>query len=420
MFLDDYRSSVVEAVEEGLVTEKEIEEAIYGNLRVLLKLGLMDNPVKNPYSDIGVTDTVAPWTKQEARELARIVTEKSIVLLKNDKRLLPLNMGKISSVAVIGPRANSVISDWYAGTPPYHISISKGIKDALGDDVTVRYAASNMADSAVIAAKECDVAIVCIGNHPLSYGLGWGENYVPSDGREAIDRQAISTEQEDLVKLVMAANPKTILIMVSSFPYSINWSKEHVPAILHISQSSQETGSAVANVIFGKVSPAGRLVQTWITSIDQLPPILDYNIRNGRTYMYLKHEPLFPFGYGLSYTNFEYSDLNFDRKHLSEDQTVNVSFNISNTGNFDSDEVAQLYISFPDSEVERPVKALKGFKRIYIKQGEKVNVTIPMKASDITYWDDDSDSFVLEPGNIKIFIGASSADIRLEGDLIVR
>ena len=420
MFLDDYRSSVVEAVEEGLINEKEIDEAIYGNLRVLLKLGLLDNPVKNPYSDIGITDTVAPWTKKEARELARIATEKSIVLLKNDKSLLPVEMSNINSVAVIGPRANTVISDWYAGTPPYYISILKGIKDALGDDVIVRYAASNMADSAVIAAKECDVAIVCIGNHPLSYGLGWGENHVPSDGREAIDRQAVSIEQEDLVKLVVAANPKTILILVSSFPYSINWSKEHVPAILHISHSSQETGSAVANVIFGKVSPAGRLVQTWITSIDQLPPILDYDIRNGRTYMYSKHEPLFPFGYGLSYTNFEYSDLVIDRKRLSEDQTANVSFNISNTGNYDSDEVAQLYVSFPDSEVERPVKALKGFKRIFIKEGEKINVTIPLKASDLTYWDIDRDSFVLEPGNIEIFIGASSADIRLEGDLIVR
>ncbi len=419
MFLDDYRSSVVTAMEEGLVTEKEIEEAIYGNLRVLLKLGLLDNPVKSPYAEIGIADTVAPWTKPEARELARVVTEKSITLLKNDNMLLPLDKEKIKSVAIIGLMANSVISDWYAGTPPYHISILQGIKDTLGDNIDVRYAASNKADSAVIAAKECDVAFVCIGNHPLSYGLGWGENHVPSDGREAIDRQAISLEQEDLVKLVLAANPKTIMVLVSSFPYSINWSKEHVPAILHISQSSQEMGSAMANLIFGKVSPAGRLVQTWITSIDQLPPILDYNIRNGRTYMYFKHEPLFPFGYGLSYTDFEYSNLNLNRKQLSEDQIVNVSFNISNTGNYDSDEVAQLYVSFPGSNIERPAKALKGFKRIFIEQGETVNVTIPLKAADLTYWDSDKGSFVLEPGEIKVFIGSSSTDFRLEGNLIV-
>ena len=179
----------------------------------------------------------------------------------------------------------------------------------LGDKIIVRYASGNKADSAIIAAKQSDVAIVCIGNHPLSYGLGWGQNIVPSDGREDVDRQAITLEQEDLLKLVYAANPKTVLVLVSSFPYAINWSKEHVPAILHISQSSQELGNAVADVIFGKVSPAGRLVQTWITSIDQLPPILDYNIRNGRTYMYMKDKPLFPFGYGLTYTSFKYSNL---------------------------------------------------------------------------------------------------------------
>jgi len=420
MFLDDYRSSVNEALEKKLISEKEIGEAIYGNIRILLKLGLLDNPIKNPYSDIGITDTIAPWTKQEARELARLATEKSIILLKNENMLLPLDKDKIKSVAVIGPVANSVISDWYSGTPPYNISILKGIRKALGDDVIVRYASSNKADSAVIAAKECDVTVVCIGNHPLSYGLGWGQNHVPSDGREDVDRQAISIEQEDLVKLVLAANPKTILVMVSSFPYAINWSKEHVPAILHISQSSQETGSAMANVIFGKVSPAGRLVQTWVTSIDQLPPILDYNIRNGRTYMYFKHDPLFPFGYGLSYTSFEYSGLNIEKKRLSENQTVNISFSIRNTGNYDSDEVAQLYVSFPGSKVERPAIALKGYSRIFIKKGETASVIIPLKASDLTYWDTDTDSFVLEPGDVKIFIGASSADIRLEDQVSVR
>ena len=146
-----------------------------------------------------------------------------------------------------------------------------------------------------------------MGNHPLSYGLGWGQNQVSSDGREDVDRQAISLEQEDLVKLVCKANPNTILVLVSSFPYAINWSKDNVPAIIHVSQSSQELGNGVADVLFGKVSPAGRLVQTWITSIDQLPPILDYNIRNGRTYMYDKNIPLFPFGYGLTYTSFKYS-----------------------------------------------------------------------------------------------------------------
>ncbi len=329
VFLDNYLAPLKEALSKGLVTEKQIEEAIYGNLRVVLKLGMLDNSPLNPYTGIGIKDTIAPWTKQEARELVRLATQKSIVLLKNQNSVLPIQKDKIKSIAVIGPSANKVISDWYSGTPPYNVNILNGIKSALGNDITVRFAMSNKADSAIIAAKESDVAIVCVGNHPISYGLGWGQNQVASDGREDVDRQAISLEQEDLVKLVYKANPNTILVIVSSFPYAINWSKDNVPAILHVSQSSQELGNGVADVLFGKVSPAGRLVQTWTASIDQLPPILDYNIRNGRTYMYDKNVPLFPFGYGLTYTNFKYSGLKIDRKSLSGDETASVNIQYS-------------------------------------------------------------------------------------------
>jgi beta-glucosidase len=419
MFLDDYRSSVVEALDKGLVTEKEIEEAIAGNFRVLLKLGLLDNSSKNPYSEIGISDTIAPWTKPEARELARMAAEKSIVLLKNESRLLPLIKENLKSIAVIGPSANSVISDWYGGTPPYRVSILSGLRAALGENVKIRYAASNKADSAVIAAKASDVAIVCIGNHPLSYGLGWGQNYVPSDGREDVDRQAISTEQEDLVKLVLAANPKTILIMVSSFPFAINWSRQNVPAILHVTQSGQETGNAMADVILGKVSPAGRLVQTWLTSIDQLPPILDYDIRKGRTYMYYRNVPLFPFGFGLTYTSFSYSGLKADKTSLVNNEILNLTFSLKNTGNYDSDEVPQLYVSFPDSKVSRPVISLKGFKRVFVRKGETVLVSIPLKASDLTYWDTAKKAWVLEPGKISIKIGSSSADTRLTQEITI-
>jgi beta-glucosidase len=419
MFLDDYRASVKEALNKGLLTEKDIDEAIYGNFRILLKLGMLDNSDRNPYTQIGVKDTIAPWTRPEAHELVRQVTEKSIVLLKNEDMLLPLQMEKIKSIAVIGPCANSVISDWYSGTPPYRVSILQGLLKASGEKIKIRFAASNKADSAVIAARQSDVAIVCIGNNPLSYGLGWGQNHVASDGREDVDRQAITIEQEDLVKLVMAANPKTILIMVSSFPYAINWSKEHVPAILHVSQSSQETGNAIANVIFGKVSPSGRLVQTWISSIDQLPPILDYNIRNGRTYMYRKNPPLFPFGYGLTYTVFKYSKLKTDKRSLNKDEVVMVSFELENIGDYDSDEVSQLYARFPDSGVQRPAISLKGFKRTYVKKGQAVHVSIPLKASDLTYWDAKKQAFVLEKGRILFSIGSSSEDIRLNGVIMV-
>ncbi len=419
MFLDRFKDPLNEAIDENLVSEEEIDEAVRGTLRVMLKLGFMDNHPDNPYTDIGIKDTIRPWTKPKAIDLARKATVKSVVLMKNEG-LLPLKTEDISSIAVIGPSADLVVSDWYAGTPPYSVSILEGIKKAMGDNVEVRFAASNKADSAVIAARESDIAIVCVGNHPLSYGLGWGQNHVASDGREEVDRQAISLEQEDLVKLVKSANPKTVLVLVSSFPYSIQWSKENIPSILHVTHSSQELGNGIADIIFGKESPAGRLVQTWSSSIDELLPILDYNIRNGRTYMYDPHEPLFAFGHGLSYTTFEYSQLTTASQTIKDGETLNVTVSVKNIGTIDSDEVVQLYVSFPDSRVGQPVKALKGFKRILIPSGQNKEVVIPLRAEDLKYWDVDQHAFVLEKGKVQLMVGAASNDIRLRKTIEAR
>ncbi|HDR88714.1 MAG TPA: beta-glucosidase, partial [Bacteroidetes bacterium] len=420
MFLDRYTEPVQNALAKGWITEKDLDDAVRGTLRVLLKLGLLDQSDQNPYAWIGIADTTKPWTRKETQLLARKATVKSVVLLKNENHLLPIDKTKIQSIAVIGPRADLVVSDWYAGTPPYRVSVLDGIKNAVGSDVEVLYAMSNQADSAIRAAARADVAVVCIGNHPLSYGLGWGENQVYSDGREEIDRQAISLEQEDLVKLVMKANPNTVLVVISSFPYALEWSKEHVPAMLHISQSSQELGNGLADVLFGKESPAGRLVQTWSASIDHLSPMLDYNIRNGHTYLYSKHRPLFPFGHGLTYTTFDYTGLTTDKSYIRDNETVQVRITLKNTGNYDSDEVVQLYVSFPGSKVERPDKALKGFKRVFVPRGETVEVVIPLDAEDLTYWDTESHRFVLEKGTVRFFAGPSSADTRLRGELTVK
>jgi len=418
MFLDNYKQPLKNAIQKGLITEEQIDSSIKGNLRVWLKLGLLDNSDENPYSKIGIADTTDPWTIDKTHELVRKATEESVVLLKNENHLLPLDTKQIKSIAIIGPSADKVVSDWYSGTPPYKVSALEGIKNAVSKNVEIFYAQSNKADSAVIAARKADVAIVLVGNDPLCNGLPWGKCYVASNGREDVDRQSISLEQEDLVKLVKAANPKTILVMVASFPYAINWSKEHVPAILRISQSSQELGNGLADVIFGKVSPAGRLVQTWSSSIDNLLPMLDYNIRHGRTYMYDKHKPLFPFGYGLTYTTFDYQNLTTDSKILQEGKTVNVKFQLKNRGNYSSDEVVQLYASFPDSKVERARIALKAFKRVFVPKGETVSVTLPVNADDLRYWDVSKHAFVLEKGNIDFFVGPSSADQKLKGKFI--
>jgi beta-glucosidase len=207
------------------------------------------------------------------------------------------------------------------------------------------------------------------------------------------------------------------MVLISSFPYCINWSAANVPAIVHIAQSSQELGNGLADVLTGKVNPAGRLVHAWPASIADLLPILEYDIRQGKTYMYMKEKPLFPFGYGLSYTTFKYGNLKTGQPRIASGQTVNISVDITNTGEYDGEEVVQLYVSFPDSKVSRPVIALKGFERVAVKKGATVTVTLPLDANELAYWNVERHAFVLEPGRVQLQIGASSADIRLTATL---
>ena len=420
-FLDSYRPHVYDALQKGLLTEADIDKAIRGNFYIALRLGLLDpDQTKVPYAHIGVTDTVAPWNKQEVKDFVRLATAKSVVLLKNEKKLLPLDKSKIKSIAVIGPRANEVLLDWYSGTPPYTVSILQGIRSAVGKRVEVFYEAANEMDKAVIAARKADVAIVCIGNHVYGTDPKWKHSPVPSDGREAVDRKALSLEQEDLVKVVHKANPNTVLVLVSSFPFAISWSQENLPAILHVANNSQELGNGLADVIFGDFNPAGRTTQTWVKSIADLPPMMDYDIRNGRTYMYAKEKPLYPFGYGLSYTKFAYSDLTLSRSAVQKNEAVSISVNVKNTGDRNGEEVVQLYVSFPDSKVRRPIKQLKGFQRVMIPKGGSKTVTFELNPADLAYWDINKDMFVTESCTVSIMIGASAEDIRLTESVVVK
>ncbi len=417
-FLDTFKPSIYEALQKGLLTEKDIDDAIRGNFYVALRLGLLDaDQSKVPYANIGVTDTVSPWMNPETKAFVREVTAKSVLLLKNTSNLLPLDKKKIKSIAVIGPRANEVLLDWYSGTPPYAVSILQGIRNAVGNNVKVFFEASNGMDKATIAARKADVAIVCVGNHPYGTDAKWMVSPVPSDGREAVDRKAITLEQEDLVKLVTQANPNTVMVLVSNFPFAINWSQENVPAILHVTNNSQELGNGLADVIFGNVNPAGRTTQTWVKSITDLPPMMDYDIRHGRTYQYFKGKPLYPFGFGLSYTSFAYSEMKTSAETLKDSFIVSV--NVKNTGKRDGDEVIQLYVSYPDSKVERPMKQLKGFKRVFIRAGQTKTVDITLKAEDLAYWNVEKHAFTVEKGKVTLMIGSSSSDIKNTKNIIL-
>ena len=418
-FLDTFKPSVYDALKTRLLTEKDIDNAIRGNFLVALRLGLLDaDQTKVPYAGIGVTDTVSPWLKPETRNLVRTVTAKSVVLLKNTTNLLPFNKTGIKSIAVIGPRANEVLLDWYSGTPPYAVTILQGIQNVVGKEVEVYYAPSDEMDLATIAARKADVAIVCVGNHPYGTNAGWMVSPVPSDGREGVDRKAITLEQEDLVKVVAQANPRTVMVLVSNFPFAINWSQENVPAIVHVTNNSQELGNGLADVLFGKVNPAGRTTQTWVKSITDLPPMMDYDIRHGRTYQYFKGKPLYPFGFGLSYTSFSYSGLKTSKTTLSD--SLHVTVQVKNTGKRDGEEVVQLYLAYPGSTVERPIKQLKGFKRVFVPAGKTITVDIPLKAQDLAYWNVEKHAFTVEKGKMKVMVGSSSADIRLSTTIQVQ
>jgi beta-glucosidase len=343
-----------------------------------------------------------------------LATQKSIVLLKNAGNLLPLNKKTVKSIAMIGPRADQVVFDWYSSEAPYAITPLAGVKDRVGKKVKVQFALGDDVAAAVNLAKSSDVAIVCVGNNP-NLDNGWKKISGPDEGREDLDRKTITLgAQEELIKQILAVNPKTIVVLKSSFPYAINWTQENVPAIVHMAHSSQEEGNALADVLFGDYNPAGRLVQTWPKSLDQLPEMLDYNIRNGRTYMYFKGEPLYPFGFGLSYTTFAWSNLKMSSQNLAKDGSVTVNVDIANTGKRDGDEVVQLYIKHLNSQVSRPVQELKGFQRINLKAGERKTVSIPLDAKRLAYWDISKNDWQVERDSIEVRIGASSADIKLK------
>jgi beta-glucosidase len=412
-FLDDYREAVRGALKKGILTEADIDRALRGNFRVMIRLGLLDPPSRVPYSSIG-QESIDPWSTDKHKAIALLATQKSVVLLKNSANLLPLDKKSLKSIAVIGPRANEVLLDWYSGTPPYAISPLEGIRNAAGNSVKVNYAASNDGDAAVKIARESDVAIVCVGNHPNGgFDTQWAKVSVPSEGREAVDRQSITLEQEELIKAVFQANPKTIVVLKSSFPYAINWTQENIPAILHMALNSQEEGHALASVLFGDYNPAGRLVQTWPRSLEQLPPMMDYDIRHGRTYMYFRDTPLYPFGYGLSYTTFAYRDLQVSMSP----GTVAVSVRVKNTGQRAGDEVVQLYVKHLNSSVPRPLKELADFARIHLAPREEKTIKLSIPAYRLSYWDANADRWVSEKDQIEVAIGGSSTDARLRRTL---
>lgn len=292
-------------------------------------------------------------------------------------------------------------------------SVASSEEDKITADVFEMEKVTDKFQAAKEVASDADLAIVFVGNHPLI------------NGKETVDRPDITLpeSQEQLIREVMSVNPNTIVVVVGSYPFALNWVDENVPAILYTSHAGQELGNAVTDVLFGDVNPAGRLNMTWYKSVDQLPEFMDYDIIKGdRTYRYFKGDVLYPFGHGLSYSTFRYDDLILDRKQVTVDQDreISMTVRVTNTSDCTGEEVVQLYGHAENSRVKRPLKQLLAFRRVLLQPGESIDVSFKLPMTELAMWDVTRERYTIENGTFLFMAGSSSANLPLHAALDVQ
>jgi beta-glucosidase len=409
-------ANLVEAVKQGLITEQAIDGAVKRLFLARFKLGMFDPPERVRWAQIPISVLDQPAHRALARQVAR----ESIVLLKNAGGVLPLRKD-LGTIAVIGPNCDDrrMLLGNYEGAPADSITPLRGIREAVARGTRVLYARgsdwvvpsdSGLADAAR-AAEQADVVVLCLG---LTAQLEGEEMPVEVAGFRGGDRTSLDlpAAQERLLERVVAVGKPTVLVLMSGSAVAINWAQEHVPAIVEAWYGGQAAGGALADVLFGEYSPAGRLPVTFYKSVDDLPRFDDYRMA-GRTYRFFKGTPLYPFGFGLSYTTFAYKNLRASASTLGATDTLIVRVDVTNTDHRTGEEVAQLYVRHLGSRVERPNEDLRGFKRVSLKPGETRTVEFSVPASSLAYWNSDVHRWVVETESVEVAVGASSADIRL-------
>lgn len=542
-------AAIREALAEGLLTEHDLDQALFNTFRVRFKLGEFDPAEQNPYADISEDKLMC----QEHAALSLQAAKESIVLLKNDSQQLPLKASSLQAVAVVGPLADVVYRDWYAGTLPYQVTILDGVKSKLtstqakvayasgNDHVTLAPAHPSAAGSAeaVFTVNEQDGGKLQLSEEGQratvfeltnwDYGsftltdlrtgkllttaddqhlaatadeaYGWfvkevirlkqqrdsiysihswnnkaiklplaADDYVTVDeqgeageqdalriqqvkdgiaeakalaaaaeqaivvvgnnplinGKEEIDRPGLelASDQRKLIEEVLEVNPNTVVVIVGGYPFALGELAERIPAIVYVSHAGQELGNAIADVLFGDYSPAGRLNMTWYRGAEQLSDIMDYDImKTKRTYMYLEETPLYPFGHGLSYAAFQYSSFRLTTQFDERDE-LQASVEITNLSDFAADEVVQLYVTVNGSRVQRPYKKLVAFSRVSLDAGQTKTVTLSIAKDYLTMWDVTRDRFVLEQARYTFAAGSTSQQlccaetVELEGETI--
>ncbi|QEY19150.1 beta-glucosidase [Cellvibrio sp. KY-GH-1] len=440
----DAYKNLLQLVKDKKLGIKQIDQAVARVLHEKFALGLFDNPYTN------TADVDAFVGNGQHVAVALQAAEKSMVLLKNDKNILPLDKSTVKSVALIGPHVDETLIGGYSDVPKKTVSILQGLKEYLGGGIVVNYekgtlltvekgvshpdsAAANtrskqrwhtdevvlatkadtkgMIEKAVAAAKKSDVAIVVVGDNEATSREAWSDNHLG-------DRTSLELlgEQQELVDAVLATGKPTVVLLIGGRPLAITKLAQTAPAILQGWYLGQETGHAVARVIFGEVNPGGKLPVSVARSVGHLPVYYNHKPAAKRGYALEKTDALFPFGFGLSYTQFAYSDMHWSKTKLAANETVDISVTLTNSGKRAGDEVVQLYINDPVASVTQPVKLLRGFKRVSLAPGKSARVTFTLSANQLGFYDRQM-KFVVEPGKINVMLGSSSADIRLSGEL---
>jgi len=416
--------TVVDQVNTGKIPVSLIDKSVSRILRQKFQLGLFEHPYVDPAKAEAMTDTAAD------RELAAEAARRSIVLLKNQNNVLPFDKTKLRSIAVIGPNAARAHLGGYTDPmPPRTVSILDGVKNKLGSSVKVNYAegvkitkegGNWFADSATLndeasdrllisdaveTAKNSDAVVLVTGGNEDTNKEGWAENHLGDrDSLELVGRQ------NDLVKAVLQVGKPTAVFLINSGPLSVNYVAENVPAILEGFYLGEETGTAAADVLFGDYNPGGKLPVTFPRSVGQLPVFYDRKPSAKRGYLFTTTEPIFPFGFGLSYTTFKYSDLQITKPQIAPNESTTVTVDVTNTGKVRGDEVAQMYIHDEVSSVTRPIKELKDFIRLSIAPGETKRVTFTITPEKLQFYNRDMKR-VVEPGKFKIMVGGNSVDL---------
>lgn len=418
---NDY-NALVRAVQKGLITEQEIDQALYYTLWTRFRLGMFDPPERVPYNKYTIADNDTPEHALVALEHAR----QSIVLLKNNG-ILPLDRSKLKRIAVIGPNANSktMLEGNYHGTPSRHITILDGIKALAGPGIEVVHAMGcpittnkarapwseqdNETDRPIEELRAEAMAVAA--NADLIIYVG---GLTPGQEGETLDRESIELPhvQQELIRALHATGKPIVMVNCSGSAIALTWEDENLPAIVQAWYPGQSGGQAVAEVLFGEINPSGHLPITFYRSTADLPPFEDYSMSN-RTYRYFTGKPLYAFGHGLHYTKFEYKSGRLSPKKIRPDGKVKVTFTIKNAGRRDGDEVAQVYYRHVNPKVPQPRLALCGFSRVSLKAGQSTKVTIELPAERFRYWDTERKRYVVEPGQYELMIAAASDDIRL-------